>query len=644
VLNHQQHHTHYAATTSHVDHLNNKQMTATLTATPTSGNEMPGYPRVLSEPPRSLNCNGYPGLGEYGGNSINTTANNQSTTSTSSSQMQPPSTTQSPSRQQPSRPNSSSNHMSYQQQSPNHFNSSNSNNNSVHMSPTQAQSPSASTTPINNNQQHYPTSGMITPTSHHQQSIHDGAQQQQDWNQNAWNGNPQNNEIFNQSDRINLNTRLKTMILNKNDKEQQQQQSQSTGHFLSYSHQHLSTEQNQQQQQLSDNNPSNTNSLTLSSNSNTNNNNNECIKEAGKGDDGGFKINDSWKSSIIKQEQQDQQNRGKDFFEQKQQLNAKNNGIDPGGGGGGGHRKDDSPKNNNTNSNSSKDEGYSGSSTNSENNQHQTYPSSEFNSVASKLEKNNSLDDKPSYAYNSAHEYQQHQTMVSSIKKEPNIEMEGTTASIPSSIKFEGYEKNYQNFIRYADFCDTASTQQPGVPTSVNSQYQEHQHQKQSQYHQQDYIQSQGGYYNYPYQNYPQNYHSQNYQPPFMTSSQQAAYQQHHHHHHHSSLTNFEQQIPLHTYPIPKPTGTGAKMHGSDLPIKNEPSLHPYPFLSENMNASNVAAAAVSKDNIGNYSRPINPINEVPSIENTLSTKEQVSLKFFFSLLFTILKLFMINF
>lgn len=46
-----------------------------------SGNEMPGYPRVNNVPPRSLNCNGYPGS-EYGG------ANTTTTTTTAS--MHPP--------------------------------------------------------------------------------------------------------------------------------------------------------------------------------------------------------------------------------------------------------------------------------------------------------------------------------------------------------------------------------------------------------------------------------------------------------------------------------------------------------------------------------------------------------------------------
>ncbi|KAL7049374.1 hypothetical protein ACKWTF_003670 [Chironomus riparius] len=670
LLNHQQHHSHYAAhqQPSHLDQLNNKQMTMSLTTS--SGNEMPGYPRVNSVPPRSLNCNGYPGLGEYGGNSINTTANNQSTTNTStasSNQMQPPasSNTQSPSRQQPSRPNSSSNHL-YQQQSPSHFNNNN-NNNGIHMSPTsQAQSPSShhhggSTTP--NNNQHYPTSGMITPTSHHQQ-MQDGSQ---DWNQNAWNGS-QHGEMFNQSDRINLNTRLKTMILNKNDKDQQQQQqstasTSSTGHFLSYSHQHLqssteSAQQQQQQAQLSSdnlsNNSSNNNNLPLSSNNNNNNSIESKITDAG--DDGGFKMNDSWKSSIIKQEQEHsskQQQQQQDFFEHKQQLNEKNIGIDPGGGGG-------SSSNNSSRDiqeeSSSKEpkaiDNYSSNNNgnNNDNNQH-TYPSGggssseEFSATLPKIEKissheNNNEHEKHSYAYNSAHEYQQHQNMVNNIKKEIGDE---TTPN----IKYDGYEKNYQNFIRYADFCDA---QQPG-------QYQDHQKQ-QSQY-QQDYIQHQSqGYsaYNYPYQNYPhhpsQNYpqpHAQNAYQPFM--SQQAAYQQHGHHPHHStSLTNFEQQIPLHTYPIPKhsssaPTSIssspsissskhGESIHPSATPpiIKTEQSnsLHPYPFLSENMAAAAAISSGINKDNVGigqhySSSRPINPINEVP-IENscnTTPTKEQ---------------------
>jgi methylcytosine dioxygenase TET2/3 len=504
-----------------------------------------GYPRVNSVPPRSLNCNGYPGLNEYGGNSINTTANTQTVTNTSSSQttqMQPP-LPQSPSRQQPSRPNSS--HMMYQQQSPSHYN-----NNNLHMSPTsQAQSPSShsnggSTTP-NMNQQYQQ---QLTPTSHHQA---------EDWNRN-WNGNPQAVENFNQADRINLNTRLKTMILNKNEKDQQQT---STGHFLSYSHQHLP----EQQQPLA-------NDINLS---NKSNNNGTKLTEAG--DDGGFKMNDAWKSSVMKQEIEE--NKSKDFFEQKQQLSEETMG-DPGG------TKETKEVKNSTEGESEGKVIDQGSNQFGFGDLHNNVPKSEKTSESER-------DRQSSYSYHSAHEYQQHQNMVNNIKKEPNGE--------DGNVKFEGYEKNYQNFIRYADFCDAQQPQYEG--------------QKQTQY-QQDYMQSQGYYNNYPYQNYTQP-HSQNYQQ-FM--SQQAAYQQHGHHHP-SSLTNFEQQIPLHTYPIPK--HTTSKNGETPLPltsIKNEsmPSnpLHPYPFLGENV-------AGMNKDSVAHYPRNLGGPGENPC--DIMTPKEEVS-------------------
>lgn len=492
--------------------------------------------------------------------------------------MHPPAT-ESPSRQQPSRPNSS-NHSMYQQQSPSNY------NNNIHMSPTsQAQSPSShrstnggATTP-NNNLQHYPSSGMLTPTSHHQQ-IQDGSQ---DW-QNSWNGNQQqtqSNDMFNQSDRINLNTRIKTMILNKNDKEQQQ----STGHFLSYSHQHL---------------PEHLNTLS------TNNNNNNIEKLTEAGDDGGFKSPDTWKPSVVKQEneQKTNENNSQHFFGQKQQLNEKKL-VDPGGG-------------NQENLSSKEIEIKTAKNMDSQNinekfNETNSALCNRFNSNALKYEKYSTENDqeKQSYTYNSAHEYQQHQNIVNNIKREP-----GEETPLGGSIKYEGYEKNYQNFIRYADFCDA---QQP--------QYQEH-HKQHAQYHQQDYIQhqSQGYYNNYPYQNYShhpsQNYtQQQNYQT-FM--SQQAAYHQSHGlppTHHSSStvanMTNFEQQIPLHTYPIPKHS---AKMEETiSTPasfLKKEPSSvssHPYPYLND-------LGQSISKNTAGCYSKM--QVNTDPSsIETTKNTE-----------------------
>lgn len=571
---HQQHHPHYATHQQHNDQLN-KQMA--------SGNDLPGYLRVNSAPPRSLSCNGYPGA-EYGGNTINTTANSNALTNTSSSQsttsvnggttnnMQPPHVPQSPNRQQqPPRPNSN---QMYPQQSPNHY--SNSNNN-IHMSPNASQSPShhqnGSTTP---NNQHYPATGMNTPTSHHQQE--NPHMNNQEWA--TWNSQAQANDMYNQSDRINLNTRLKTMILNKSDKEQQNQQ---TGHFLSYSHQHL-----HEQQHLNSNNNVN------SSNSNASG----PVAEAGsEGDGGGFPSNnnksapgDQWKSSMIKLEndpQQKSKDLETDFFEQKQQINEKNIG-DPGGG-----SEEKIPFSmNETNekdvkqtlpidSNNSSINSFNSTSNVSNHNTYPPeslagFPSSKFN------EKPLSNDTGKATNYYSANDYQQHQNMVNNIKKEPNEDSTGQP-----SVKTEGYEKNYQNFIRYADFCDAQQQQQ------FTGQDQK---QPLSQY-QQEYMQHQQGYYNnYAYQNYP--HHPQNYPAshPHQQNYQQFLGQQSYHQQPgmlpHSassvgSLTNFEQQIPLHTYPIPKhPKGDILQPSA----IKSEHPMacpqHPYPYMGDGGPAS----------------------------------------------------------
>ena len=300
-------------------------------------------------------------------------------------------------------------------------------------------------------------------------------------------------------------------------------------------------------------------------------------------------MNDSWKSSVMKQEIEE--NKNKDFFEQKQQLSEETMG-DPGG-----------TKEVKDVKNSSERETDGKVIDNQGNNQY-GFGDLQNNLPKSEKSSESERDRQSSYSYHSAHEYQQHQNMVNNIKKEPNGE-EG-------NVKFEGYEKNYQNFIRYADFCDA---QQPQYDSQKQTQYQ------------QDYMQSQGYYNNYPYQNYPhhqsQNYsqpHSQNYQQ-FM--SQQAAYQQHGHHHP-SSLTNFEQQIPLHTYPIPKHSTSKNGENPHPLPsIKNEslPSnpLHTFPFLGEN-------TTGINKENAMHFSRNIgNVTSENPC--DIMSSKEEVRIK-----------------
>lgn len=516
-----------------------------------------------SDPPRSLNCNGYPGLNEYGGNSINTTANNQTVTNTSSSQatqMQPPST-QSSNRQQSSRP-SPSNH-NYLQQSPNQYTS------SIHvstLSPSKRDHQVGGSTTAANGPQQFQHNDMLSTTSHHQGEV------QNEWNQNTWNENQ--NDIFNQSDRIHLNNRLKTMILNKNEKDQQQP---TTGHFLSFSHQHLTQHQ-----------------LLNSLNNIDESRNNKTTKSETKllvaGDDGGFKISDSWKTSVLKQESVSGKN--KDHSEPKNELNEC-----------GSQDQISEIKDNKVHEQSIEDSQIpsnlqSSTSDTGSDQQHAT-----FRNNLPKQEKMGETDkEKQSYSYHSAHEYEQHQNMVNHIKKEP-----GDDSSV-GNMKYEGYEKNYQNFIRYADFCDA---QQPQF---------ENPQRQQAQY-QQDYMQSPGYYNNYAYQNYShqqsQNYnpqHSQNYQQ-FM--SQQAAYQ--HGHHHPSSLTNFEQQIPLHAYPIPKHTTSKIGEPNLNLSeIKSEPistTLHPYPFLSENI-------APLEKDLTENCQLSHNESShEIPS-EAVLSKRE----------------------
>lgn len=552
-------------------------ISATLT-TSASGNEMPGYPRVSSVPPHSLSCNGYPGLNEYGGSSTNSSVNSQAITNTSSSQtvqMHPP-LTQSPGHQQPSRPNSSN--TMYQQQSPSHYHNNNNNN---HMSPrSQTHSPlnHQSTNGGSSAQHNLQASRLHISTSNH------STEGQHDWNQNSWD-QQQSNVSFNQSERINLNTRLKTMILNKNEKEQQQS---STNHFLSYSHQHLS----EQQSQLA-NNKSASNDL----------NSNAEKKFSETGDVGGSEMDDSWKSPITKQSQED--NKNEENFTKKQQTPDKDSRDSC-------REKEFKSSQKSSREADSKAADSQPAFNNNPFDQHhqqqmlQTTTESMNKEVTKKDESGSDIEnEKQSYSYHSAHEYQQHKNMVNTIKKEP------LDVGAAGSVKYEGYEKNYQNFIRYADFCDA---QQPQYDS----------HQKQSV--QQDFGPSQGYYNNYPYQNYAptsQNYaqpHSQSYQQ-FMS---QAAYQNpaHHHPHPSSSLTNFEQQIPLHTYPIPKNpmTGIGEMVLPSTANIKSEPiftnSLHSSPLLSENM-------PRVEKEESKHYPQQNEELNEQSC--DLLPLQEEVS-------------------
>lgn len=149
-----------------------------------------------------------------------------------------------------------------------------------------------------------------------------------------------------------------------------------------------------------------------------------------------------------------------------------------------------------------------------------------------------------------------------SVKKEPGILDDG------QPIKSDGYEKNYQNFIRYGEYNDSSQPPQ--------SQLSQHGSSSLSGSTKSEYNSYYSPYGTYPgYQNYP-NYHNQNFNSPSGSSAlppapevstplpaitTPVAHQ-----------TNFEQQIPAHTYPIPKNTG----IPQPDIPIKLEAEDNSY--------------------------------------------------------------------
>lgn len=398
------------------------------------------------------------------------------------------------------------------------------------MSPTsQAQSPS----------NHQSNNGGPTG-QHFQPSIHPENDGQQDWHQNTWSGGSGQSEIFNQSDRINLNTRLKTMILHKNEKDQQQS---SGNHFLSHSHQHLPEQQHQLE-----------NISNLNSNTKPISNETKLIEA---GNVGGTETDDFRKSSVMKQDK-DEIKRS-DYFDHKQSAEKDSReDIEK--------RKFGEAALKDQNQNKSQ-------SAESENLPSDQQKIEGVGNLTKQEKTFESERERQSYSYHSAQEYQQHKNMVNNIKKE-NVD------DAAGNVKFEGYEKNYQNFIRYADYCDA---QQP--------QYENPQ--KQAPF-QQEYAQSQAYFNNYPYQG-AYGGSSQNYGQTHTQGYQQFISQQHGLAHQSSSLTNFEQQIPLHAYPIPKNIGETILPQAN---IKTEPALsssvQPFSMLNENL-------TCVEKDELGHY-------------------------------------------
>lgn len=254
-----------------------------------SGNDMPGYPRVNSVPPRSLNCNGY--SGDFSGNQqTSNNGSNGSQVPPSPSRTTPHSATAaataaahhtmsatnqqqihsqippSPSHHQHTNGNSvpnasnngggssSSHHTTAQAgPSPHQMSGSGGGTGSGYMSHTS----SAQQHALQQQSPNHNSSQMMHPSNSHSHHMSAHAQDT-DWS--AWNNTQtsasahhhhQHGEMFNQSDRVNLNTRLKTMILSKNDQKDASgtgsngtngpngpngQQNAQTGHFLSYSH------------------------------------------------------------------------------------------------------------------------------------------------------------------------------------------------------------------------------------------------------------------------------------------------------------------------------------------------------------------------------------------------------------------------
>ncbi|XP_055700895.1 methylcytosine dioxygenase TET isoform X2 [Phlebotomus papatasi] len=492
----------------------------TVDATKASGNELPGYPRVNSVPPRSLNCNGY--SGDFGGNS---SQNSQSAGQMqhfgqqSSTAMHPPQVPQSPNRntvqmQMPHNspsaqvPQSPNHHLGYSQH--------------PGMSPMQ-QSPNQS-----NGNSH--SLSNISP-NHMNQS-----QQQSEWGGWSSPANPPGNDMFNQSDRVNLNTRLKTMILSKGDAKDGsqagmqppgagasganggQQTSSQTGHFLSYSH-HL-----REGVSLTDGN--------------------RCPTTEPVGGGG----ETCWKTP-----------KTENFQRQDAVLAApygpssieKSLG-DPGGGGGGtedplkvtpkvavARKKEEKPRKDFNYPN------YSDLSYPQIRGENTFYSPSMFDGTHGAFHQPGSSLRAPA-----AKERQ-------SIKQEPT----DTYQNPQHQVKLEGYERNYQNFIKYADYCDVQQKQPPQEYPGYSQPY-----------YTPDPLFPASSYPNYPTytpQNPPE-FPPMTFPGPTTETEKPEL----------PAQTNFEKEIPAHTYHIPTRTHIDSHPHCSPENMDTQ-KLAGYPFLGE---------------------------------------------------------------
>ncbi|XP_019894656.1 methylcytosine dioxygenase TET isoform X3 [Musca domestica] len=622
-----------------------------------SGNDTPGYPRVSSVPPRSLNCNGY--SGDYSGSatqqqqqqqtssntstaasaatgsvSVNgghqTIAHNTATSQPAASPMQTTNNQTVP--QSPTR--------SVMQQS--QTQAMNQQNRHVSQSPNQVvQSPNANLTTPQGTQQQYGGStipsgqpqtqaqnNMASPPQHPQPM-------QQDWN---WNTQSQGvSDPYQQTttgpggERVNLNTRIKSMIMRKNDPKDPlsappdihgmpgvpppplgvggpngSQQQQQTGHFLSYSH-HLrgdsamnangsngSNASTGQQPQTPQQNQTPLNSGLASGGASL------APEPIGGGGDHIWKPHhtNSFKKPVAS---------GFPTAEHHHhQLNQQSLAQTPPQHHTTTAHNPDPPKKSSRRSRSNRS---SSSSSSAANNTASANASSADNSDIDKnsndpggghhlahlanikMEKGVSYPPPPSSQYPPQHPDYHHAPY---IKTEPGL--------IPGQhSKIEGYERNYQNFVQYADFCQNEVQGQPGAGGAQPAPPPHHQNQQEyaaGYHHNSSYYGSSTTFQQSYQQNFVPNY--QHSASPFgnahgMHPHTNALSSSGHskalngplakHHpsslHHHSSHmmdidrkpetssiiplpTNYEKDIPAHAYPIPPhryPLGHGSTTH-----------------------------------------------------------------------------------
>ncbi|GAB0088487.1 DNA N6-methyl adenine demethylase [Sergentomyia squamirostris] len=475
----------------------------------TSGNELPGYPRVNSVPPRSLNCNGY--SGDFGGNPSSSQQSSQSTgqmqqqqhfgqqSSSTSTAMHPPQVPQSPNRNSVQMQMSHSSPSAQVPQSPNH-----------HM----GYSPHPGMSPMQQSPNHSNGNSMSTmsPTHMNQQ------QQSGDWGWSS-SSNPSGGDMFNQSDRVNLNTRLKTMILSKGDAKDQnampppgngpnaganggQQTSNQTGHFLSYSH-HLRDGV----------------SATDA---------NRCPPIAEPVGGGG---DSSWKAPKTEDFQRQDAAMTGAFTTP---LPAEKSVSDPGGGSSDplkvtskARKKEEKPR---------KD---------------YIYPSYDY-SMRTGEYYSPSMFDGTHGAF--------HQPNNSKARNEKAIKQEPPEAyhNPGTQVKLEGYEKNYQNFIKYADYCDVQQKQ----PSQEYPTYTQ-------PYYNPDALFPTPTYPNYPSFTHQSSEFGLGFPGPVSDADKGEI----------SAQTNFEKEIPAHTYHIPTRTHIDSHPHCS--PDVDTQKMAGYPFLGE---------------------------------------------------------------